>query len=297
VITMILVTGASGTVGRGLVDELSSNGLRLRALTRDPGATRFPAGVEPVQGDLGDQASLGAAVAGVELVFLTGAGPLRPVHDRNLAAAAAAAGVAHIVQLSSLAVEERSDGVPPHARVLAGWHAAGERAVRDGSVPWTILRPNGFMSNALGWAGSISAGDVIRAPFGDLPSSAVDPGDVAAAAAAVLRDPGGHAGAVYRLTGPAALSPQQQVLILGEVLGRKLRFEQQPVQEARQELAGGMDPLAADAVLAAREHADLEVRTSVHQGVRDLTGRQPRSFRQWAVAHADAFGGQPPDQA
>jgi (4-alkanoyl-5-oxo-2,5-dihydrofuran-3-yl)methyl phosphate reductase len=286
---MILVTGASGVVGRGLLAELAGTGTPVRALSRDPQAAQFPPDVEAVAGDLGDPASLAHALTGVRSVFLTGVGPQRPVHDRNLARAAAAAGVGHIVHLSSLAVEERGDAVPARARVLAQWHAAGERAVQESGVPWTILRPNGFMSNALQFAAAVRAGDLVRAPFGGLPLSAVDPADVAASAAAALREPGRRSGAVYRLTGPAALTPADQVRILGEVLGRDLRFADQPAEEALLELSVSMAPAAADAVLAARQYADLEVRAGVSDGVADLTGRQPRGFREWAAAHAHRF--------
>jgi (4-alkanoyl-5-oxo-2,5-dihydrofuran-3-yl)methyl phosphate reductase len=290
---MILVTGASGVVGRLLLAELAGGGTPVRALTRDPQTAQFPPEVEPVGGDLGDPASLARALTGVRSVFLTGVGPQRPVHDRNLAVTAAACGVGHIVQLSSLAVEERRDAAPARARVLAEWHAAGGRAVRAAGMPWTILRPNGFMSNALQWAAAVRAGDIVRAPFGGLPLSAVDPADVAAAAAAALRDPGRRSGAVYRLTGPVALTPADQVRILGEVLDRKLRFAEQSAEEALLELSGSMPSEAADAVLAARQYADPDVRAGVRGGVADLTGRQPRSFRQWARAHEDRFSEAP----
>ncbi|MFI6736337.1 NAD(P)H-binding protein [Nonomuraea sp. NPDC050451] len=278
---MIMVIGATGTIGREVLAELRRSGVKTRALTRDPARAGLPEDVEVVRGDLGDPATLPPALDGVTSVFLTGVGHRRAEHDRALVRAARAAGVAHVVQLSSLAVEERTAGV------LAGWHLEGERAVRESGLRWTILRPNGFMSNALQWAPAIAAAGVVRAPYGDLPSSVVHPGDVAAVAAAVLLG-GGHDGAVYPITGPQALTPRDQVRVIGEVLGRPLRFEELPVERAREQLLRHMPPETADAVLAGRANADLAVRARVDPTVAELTGRPARTFREWATQHFGA---------
>lgn len=284
---MILVTGASGTVGRALVAQLLRDGRKVRVLTRNPGRVSFPDGVEIVQGDLGIPSTLTAAVAGVTSVFLSGVGHQRAVHDRNVVTAARGAAVEHVVQLSSLAVEEDHTGAEA-ARVLAGWHAAGEAALTDSGLPWTILRPNGFMSNALQWARPIAAGEtVIRAPFGRLASTPVDPRDLAAVAAVALARPG--RGEIHRVTGPEPITPAGQVRVLGELLGLPLRFAEQPLDEARRALARVMPADTADAVLAARAHADLAVRTAVHPTVAELTGRPARSFAEWAADHAASF--------
>lgn len=273
-----MVIGATGAIGREVVAELRGSGARIRALTRDPARAALPEDVEVVRGDLGDPATLPPALDGVRTVFLTGVGHRRAEHDRALVKAASAAGVARVVQLSSLAVEERTAGV------LAGWHAEGERAVRESGLRWTILRPNGFMSNALQWAPAIAATGVVRAPYGDLASSVVHPRDVAAVAAAVLLGEG-HDEAVYPITGPHALTPGEQVAVIGEVLGRPLRFEELPVERAREQMLRHMPPETADAVLSARGNADVAVRARVDSTIADLTGRPARTFREWAEEH------------
>jgi uncharacterized protein YbjT (DUF2867 family) len=278
---MILITGATGTVGRALLDRLLEAGTPVRALTRDPQQARVPAGVEVVGGDLGDEDSLKPALEGVTKVFAVSAGHLRGLHDGNLARAAARAGARHIVQLSSLAVAEDPENI------LGRWHADGERAIREAGIGWTILRPNGFMSNALQWAPSIRRNSEVRAPFGDLASAPVDPADIAAAAAAVLRGDG-HESAIYPLTGPGAVTPRDQVRVLGEVLGRPLRFRELTEAEALAEMSAAMPVETASAVLRARAAAG-EFRAQTHPGVEQLTGRRATSFAEWAARNADAF--------
>jgi (4-alkanoyl-5-oxo-2,5-dihydrofuran-3-yl)methyl phosphate reductase len=141
---MILVTGATGTVGRELVAVLADRGAKVRALSRNPGAAAFPAGVETVSADLGDPGTLGVALIGIERVFILATGPARLDHETNLVAAARRAGAARLVKLSALTVEdEASDDV------ITRWHRAAEHAVTGSGLPWTILRPGAFMSNTL----------------------------------------------------------------------------------------------------------------------------------------------------
>lgn len=278
----ILLTGATGTVGRAVLRQLLDAGEPVRALTRDPAraAALLPGGVELVAGNLGDPGGLPAALDGVDRVFLLSVGPRKAEHDANLAQAAAKAGVTRLVALSSLAAEEDPDGV------LGRWHADGERAVRDAGPPWTIVRPGGFMSNALEWAASVRDAGVVRAPFGDLRASIVDPRDIAAVVVAALA--GGHDGAVLPLSGPAAISPAEQVAVLAEVLDRPVRFEELSLDEARAAMARRVPASVVDAVLSARAAAG-PFRARVLPTVRDVTGRAPRSFRQWAEDHVDSF--------
>ncbi|MEV0570562.1 NAD(P)H-binding protein [Dactylosporangium sp. NPDC050588] len=277
----ILLTGATGTVGRAVVRQLLEAGEPVRALTRDPAraATLLP-DVELVAGDLGDPDSLPSTLDGVDRVFLLSVGPRKAEHDANLAQAAAKAGVTRLVALSSLAAEEAPNGL------LGRWHADGERAVRDAGPAWTIVRPGGFMSNTSEWAPSVRQAGVVRAPFGDLRASIVDPRDIAAVVVAALR--GGHDGAVLPLSGPAAISPAEQVAVLAEVLDRPLRFEELGLEQARAAMARRVPAEVVDAVLSARAAAG-PFRARVLPTVQDVTGRAPRSFRQWAEDHADTF--------
>ncbi len=150
---MILVTGATGTIGSDVVRQLAARGAKVRALTRDPAKARVPAGVEVVRGDYGDPASLDAALSGATAVFL-----LRPPgpdegQDAALADAARTAGAERLVKLSAIGTGDPDSG--PSAQ----WHLAGERAVRDSGLAWTVLRPSSFASNTLTWLQALRAGE------------------------------------------------------------------------------------------------------------------------------------------
>ena len=162
-----------------------------------------------------------------------------------------------------------------------------EQAVRASGLAWTILRPAMFMSNTLQWLPQLQSGDVVRAPFASVRAAVTDPADIAAVAALALTADG-HEGRVYPVSGPEPLAPADRVAILGQVLGRPLRFEAQPDDEARAEMSAAMPPKYVDAFF--RFYADGTLDESVvWPTVRELTGRPPRTFAQWAAAHADAF--------
>ncbi|MBF6332875.1 NAD(P)H-binding protein [Nocardia transvalensis] len=281
---MILVTGATGTVGRAVVEQLRARGVAVRAMTRRPETARLPEGVEVVGADLGDTGSLVGALEGIQRVFLLSAGPEIPRHDANLAKAAAAAGVVHIVKLSSgrTGDDTATDPIPT-------WHRAGERAVRESGVAWTMVRPLGFMSNALHWAATIRDRDTVYAPFGQGRIAVVDPGDIAAVAVAALTEPG-HEGQVYTLSGPQALGPGEQTGILAEVIGRPLHYVETSAAEARAALLrSGVDAEMADAIMALRATALESFTSVVHPTVEAVIGRPPRSFREWVLAHRTEF--------
>jgi uncharacterized protein YbjT (DUF2867 family) len=281
---MILVTGATGTVGRALLDELATTGEPVRAMTRRPATADLPGSVEVVGGDLDDPASLEDALRDVDRVFAVSTGPAGPVQDRDLAVAAAKAGASRIVKLSTLSVDDDRIDDP-----ITRWHRAGEDAVRDSGVAWTFLRPTGFMSNALHWAGTIASHDTVYHPYGDGRVALIDPRDIAAVAATVLTRPG-HDGRAYPLCGPEALGPADEVAILSEVLGRPLRYvEVSPEDAHRTMVERGMPPELADAVVA-------KAATTREPGVgipdRELSlllDTTPRTFRAWVRDHVAAF--------
>lgn len=281
---MILVTGATGTVGRELVAELARRGEKVRAMSRNPRAAAFPRGVETVAADLGDPAALGVALLGVERVFALASGPDRLAHESNLVAAARRAGAARLVKLSALTVEDDAAD-----DVITRWHRAAEQAVTGSGLAWTILRPGAFMSNTLSWAGMIRHQGRVFAPFADIRTAAIDPADVAACAAAVLVDDG-HEGRSYALSGPELISAVGQAAILGQVLGREIGLTEIPPELARQRMTeAGMPAQVADAVLATAARAGTGAGAVVQPTVGELTGRPPQSFRDWAVLHAAAF--------
>src|SRR6266496_3252688 len=275
---MILVTGATGNVGGELVRQLRAVQQPVRALVRIADRAGALRGVETAMGDLNEPASLVTALKGVRGVFLLGGYPDMP----GILAAIQQAGVEHIVLLSSRSLV----GGKPDNAIVKMWMAS-EAAVTSSCVSWTILEPSGFMSNALRWAPQIRAGDVIRAPFADAPIAAIDPADIAAVAAAALTSPG-HDSRTYILTGPEALRPADQVKVLAEVLGRNLRFEAQPDAEARIEMSKSMPAETVDAFFRFFVEGEFDD-SSVLPTVSEITGRPPRTFREWALAARSMF--------
>ncbi|MBV6703063.1 NAD(P)H-binding protein [Kitasatospora aureofaciens] len=281
---MILVTGATGTVGRALVDRLAALGAPVRAATRRPDRADLPADVDVAYADLGEPDSLDGALKGIQKVFLLADGPNIPAHDANLARAAARAGVDTVVKLSSgRAADPTADDPVPR------WHRAGEQAVLDSELAWIFLRPMGFMSNVLAWAGSIRRDRTVRAPFADGRVAVIDPADIAAVAARVLTEEG-HEGRAYLLTGPEALSPGDLTATLAEVLEVPLTFTEVSPEAAREAiLEHGVSEAMADAITALRAASLEEFTSTVTPAVEQITGRPATSFRAWAERHRDEF--------
>ncbi len=192
------------------------------------------------------------------------------------------AGVERVVLLSSSAAPTGDLG-----NAVARYHILSERAVRESGLPWTFLQPNSFMSNAFRWLPQLEKADVIRGPFGDVAISTIDPDDVGAVAARALTT-SDHEGQTYRLSGPEALRPAEQVAILAKYAERDLSFEAQTDEEALAEMEGQMPKEYVDAFFDFFVDGAVD-ETTVHSTVKEITGRAPRSFEQWAEAHADAF--------
>lgn len=272
----MLVTGATGNVGGALARTLVERGVPTRAVVRDP-ARPVPAGVEPVVGDLTDASTLREALAGVDGLFLM------PGYADEIAAEAARAGVRRIVLLSGGSVLSSAP-----ANAVTAYMARTEQAVRASGLAWTFLRPVSFMTNTFEWVPQLAAGDLVRAPFAEVPIATIDPADIAAVAVeALLGD--GHAGQAYPLTGPAALRPAERLAVLAEVLGRRpLTFEAEPDDEARARMLTAMPEPYVDAFFSFFVDGTID-ETTVHPTVAEITGRPPRTFRAWAEANAAAF--------
>lgn len=276
---MILVTGATGNVGGQLVEILASAGEPVRALIRrEADQTGLPDGVESVVGDLNRPAGLASALAGVRAVHLLAGYEDMPA----FLAGARRAGVQHVVLQSSSAVPGGDIG-----NAVAAYHIRAEGAVRESGLSWTFLQPSSFMSNTLQWASQLRAGDVVRAPFAGVPVATIDPYDVAAVSAKALtsRD---HDGRSYRLSGPEPLLPADRLRVLADVLGRELRFEGQSNAEARAEMSETMPAEYVEAFMSFFADGTLD-ESQVLPTVHEVTGRQPRTFRQWAEENAEAF--------
>jgi uncharacterized protein YbjT (DUF2867 family) len=276
---MILVTGATGNVGDELVRALVAAGEPVRALIRGgAGRARLPEGADGVLGDLNRPETIAPALDGVSALYLLSGYDGLP----ELLTAARAAGVQRAVLQSSSSVPGGD-----MTNAVARYHILSEQAVRESGLAWTFLQPNSFMSNTLQWVDQLRQGDTIRAPFAGVRVATIDPFDIAAVAAAALTTDA-HAGRSYRLSGPESHLPAERVAVLARVLGRDLRFEAQSNDEARAEMSAAMPAEYVDAFFSFFVDGTLD-ESEVLPTVEQVTGRPPRTFEQWARAHADAL--------
>ena len=282
----VLVTGATGRVGRVVVDLLADAGVPVRALSRRAEAeASLPGEAEVVVGDLTVPESLDAALRGVDTVLLVWAAPPAtvPAVVERLAASPR-----RVVFLSSPHRTPHPFFRQPNP--MAVLHADIERLIADAGVESTVIRPGMFASNVLFWWASAIRGDgVVRWPYGAAETAPVDHRDVASVAALTLRQDG-HAGGDYVLTGPESLSQAEQVRIIGDVLGRPVTFEELSPDEFRKETDGIWPRLVVDMLLDAWG-ATMGVPAYVTSTVSDIVGSPPRSFRQWVADNAAAFMG------
>jgi uncharacterized protein YbjT (DUF2867 family) len=280
---MLLVTGATGNIGRPLVQELSARGAELRVLVRDPArATGLPASAERVVADLAEPATLAPAFTGVDRLFLLTPG-IGTAPTAHAVAAAQDAGVTHIVHLSSTNV--LGDPMPAMGR----WHHDREEIIRASGIPATFLRPGGFMTNALEWADTIRDGYVVD-PVGPGRFAPIDPADIAAVAAVVMTEDG-HSGRSYALTGDEALTVAEQVEIIAEVIGApiEVRSPTSPAEAVRSRFPAGaprslVDALTEGFLLMRADTVGFRTDTVSH-----LLGRRPAPFVDWCTRNADAF--------
>ncbi|MFJ9557986.1 SDR family oxidoreductase [Nocardiopsis sp. NPDC101807] len=275
----ILVTGATGSTGRHVVAGLIAEGVPVRALVRNPGAARLPEEVEVVRGDITDPAAVASAAEGTAAAYL-----LWPGFDGDGVEETVAALARHARRIVHLSASNVRDDRPAEENGVWG---RVEAAVRAAAGEWTFLRVTGLATNTLMWADQVSGG-VVRAPYGGASRSLVHEKDVAAAAVRALLDDG-HTGRSYDITGPESLTQSDQVRIIGEETGVPVRWEEQPPEEAREEVARAMgDPDYADAALA--HWAGLAaVPEPVGDGVREATGLPPRTYREWVRDHLADF--------
>jgi uncharacterized protein YbjT (DUF2867 family) len=284
-----LVIGATGRVGRAVVDELCRLGQPVRALVRRPPTTPFASGVEVVVGDLTEPDSLAPAVAGVDAAFVvwaTGPATVPAVFARL------ARNVQRVVLLSSPHQTPHPFFQQPNP--MAMLHAHIERQLVASGVPSVIIRPGMFASNAIAWwANQIRAGNVVRWPYGAVETAPIDDRDIAAVAVRALSE-ASPAPADYVITGPASLSHAEQVGVIGDALGRRLTFHELSPDEFRRETADSWPPAAVEMLLAAWGAA-VGHPAYVTGTVADVTGTAARSFHDWVAAHVESFratGGQ-----
>ncbi|WSW01988.1 NAD(P)H-binding protein [Streptomyces sp. NBC_01006] len=272
----ILVTGARGSVARGLVSLLAAHGVPHRLASREPDTP------DTVRCDLGDPATFPGALAGVRSVFLYAEASAIDAFVKE----AVTAGVEHVVLLSSSSVLAPGAAGSP----LAASHLAVEEALLASPLRTTLLRPGSFASNALGWAWSLKSGRPVHLPYPGAYCDPVHEADLAEAAFAVLTDPA-LAGRAYHLTGPQPLTFATQLAILGGVLGAPIPFESVTAEQWKAEVDGYISGPYADALLdywAASDGLPVEITDAVEH----LTGHPARTFETWAHGHAEAFSAQ-----
>ncbi|MFI1017586.1 NAD(P)H-binding protein [Streptomyces sp. NPDC020965] len=277
----ILVTGATGKVGGAVVTQLHAMGVPVRALVR--GESDFPEGVQAVRGDLGDPASLGTALEGVDSVFLVW--PFLSAEGASDVIDAIGKHARRVVYLSSAGVGGEK-GKPGEAITM--FHTELERLIEASGLEWTALRPTGFASNTLGWAEEVRATGAVRAPLARLARPLIHEADMAAVAVQALTSDA-LLGARPLLTGPALITQERQVALIGEAIGRPVRFEEIALDEAAEQMtAAGYPAELVEAVLPAQAEM-IDNPEPVNDEVERITGTPARSFQEWAVDHAADF--------
>jgi len=284
---MILVTGATGRVGRLVVDELLRAGAAVRALTRQPERAALPDGVDVVAGDFTTPASLEPALDSVAAVFLVWTAPLATASAViSRLATHSSARPRRVVYLSAPFRTPHPFFQQPNP--MRELHAEVERLLATSGLGVTVIRPGMFASNALHWwAPQIRQGDVVRWPYAAAETAPVDERDIAAVAARALLE-SHFAGSDYVLTGPESLSQAAQVHTIGDVIGRKLHFDELSPDEFRREAASTSPPAVADMLLAAWRAA-LGHRAFVTSAVQEILSAPARSFRIWVDDHVASF--------
>ncbi|WP_433430166.1 NAD(P)H-binding protein [Nonomuraea sp. CA-141351] len=279
----ILVTGATGALGRPLVELLVAEGAAVRAVSRAPHDAGLPAGVQVVEGDPSRPGTLARHLDGVTAVFL---------HSRvigesadELLALAEEGGATRVVALSATNVDDPLDEQP--SRYRGDRNKESEAAAIASGLSWTSLRAGPFASNSVqAWAPQIRMGDTVRYVAASFRESPLDDRDlVEVAAHALLTDD--LAGRKVELTGPQSLSHEEMVTVIGEAIGRPLRFQEVPPEVLEQGMVrNGMPETFVRGLLA---RYIRNVPEPVTEEVAKILGRPARTFAEWAADHAGLF--------
>ncbi|MCR8843594.1 NAD(P)H-binding protein [Paenibacillus sp. SC116] len=267
----ILVTGATGTVGQHVVDQLLRRGQKVRALTRNPQA-KLPEGVEIAFGDLSEPSTLAEAFEGITAIHLMTTGaeyvPLQTGPE--------------IVELAKKA------GVRKVTVLWTGQKGVVEQAVEASDLEWTHLHPVEFMSNVRKWSDSIRNEGIIRDLFSGSLNASVHEADIARVAAVALTE-NGHAGKEYILTGPEVLSVDDQVRIIGEVTGQKLTLVETTEEEEREQMRKmGVREDVINYVISWHLNPPPIAYTIVPT-IEEVLGQPAYTFKQWVEENASYF--------
>jgi uncharacterized protein YbjT (DUF2867 family) len=278
-----LITGATGEVGSRVVRQLLERNIRPRVLVRSEEKARslFEDRVDVCVGDLAAPDSMREAIQGADSVFLVNVGPAIPERDKMAAMMSKEVGGRKIVKLSSLDVE--------HGLAIGAWHEKGEAAIRNTGIPFTFVRPTGFMSNLLAWVHSIRTESVVRSSTGDGRRPFIHPEDIASVCVATLLNDE-YTGETLPITGPASLAFREVTAIISEAIGRPLSYQVISDEEARERysrISGSQEETEAHVALwrAIREGRLAATTDRVER----ILGRNPIALRQWASENVRSF--------
>ncbi len=275
---MILVTGSSGTVGRAVLDELRKSGKPYRAMYRnDEDARKAPADVSSVIADFSKTDTLNGALAGVDTVYLVCSPiPALVQLEGNVIDACVENNVKHVVLNSAL-------GAADYPKSFPSWHKAVEDKLRASQLSYTILRPNGFMQNILAYqAPSIRTQGAFYAAMGNARMSMLDVRDIAAVAAKALLSPGDHAGKIYELNGPEAVTYAELADRISRVAQRKVSYIDIPESTQRQSMLDlGMPEWQVNALLELQQYYTSGQGGEVTGALAYLLGKPPVTLDQF----------------
>jgi (4-alkanoyl-5-oxo-2,5-dihydrofuran-3-yl)methyl phosphate reductase len=278
-----LITGATGDIGSRIVQHLLKRGVRPRVLVRNEAKARLLFGdqVDVFVGDLAEPASFRKSLMGADTIYLVNIGPAIPQRDETAASLAKETRVKRIVKLSSLDVE--------HGLAIGAWHERGEAAIRASRIPFTFVRPTGFMSNLLAWTHTIKTEQIVRSSTADGRRPFIHSEDIAAVSVEALVSDA-YAGQAIPITGPDSLTFGEATAILAKAIGRPLKYEVISDGEARERyhrISGSPEETEAHVALwrAIREG----LLAGVTHDVDRILGRRPIALAQWAAENADSF--------
>jgi uncharacterized protein YbjT (DUF2867 family) len=278
-----LITGATGDVGSRVVSHLLKRNIRPRVLVRNEAKARFLFGdrVDVFVGDLAEPASMRDALKGAETIYLVNVGPEIPRRDEAAALLAKEEGVKRILKLSSLDVE--------HGLAIGAWHEKGEAAIRAVGVPFTFVRPTGFMSNLLAWAHSIKTEKIVKSSTADGRRPFIHSEDIAAVSVEALVS-GSYVGQSLSITGPDSLTFGEVTAAIAKAIGESLKYHAISDEEARQRYSKVTGSLEETEAHVALWRAIREGRlANVTHDVEHILGRKPITLTQWAEENAKSF--------
>jgi (4-alkanoyl-5-oxo-2,5-dihydrofuran-3-yl)methyl phosphate reductase len=282
---MILITGATGNVGRELVEQLMSKGESLRVVTRDQAKVEhLNPSIERIIGDMSDEAIVEQAVAGVDKIFMF---PLITEADHKsnimLLKKSNEARVKHVVMLSSMGAANEAQSQ------IGALHREKEILVEKSGMTWTFLRPGAFMSNSLQWLPTIKLQGQVYNPTGAGKVAPISPRDIAAVAAVALTH-AGHEGQIYLLTGPELISAEEQVEILSKAIGKSIKCIDVPIKVAAEQMsktgAPGFLVEGLSAMWEAIKQGNAAIQT---KDLERVTSSKGENFTKWCSEHRDEF--------